>query len=419
VSQWGGGNMAKVFSDRVIVSVDVGTTKICVLVSQQLDNENIEILGVGKSPSDGLKKGVVVDVAKTIHSIKLAIKEAELMAGFQIESVCVGISGGHIQSLSSQGMVPIKRGEVRVGDIQAALESAKAIAIPEGMQILHVLPQYFVLDAHTKVHDPLGMHGIRLEVQAHIILGAVASVQNLVKCCEMAGVKVTDIILEQLASADAVLSPDERELGVAVLDIGGGTSDLAMYQQGSIRHTMVLPVAGNHFTHDVAIGLRTTLQEAERVKKEYGYASMELLEEDQLFEVQAVHGAQKHIVQQTELINILQPRAQEILTIVHEEILKKHLQSFIATGLVLTGGGSLLRGMTELAQTIFSVPVRIGSPRLLHDMPESLDSPIYATAYGLIIHMLKKSQMQGLDTMSGPLVNRLFARMKSWVADFF
>lgn len=411
--------MAKVFSDRVIVAIDVGTTKICVLVAQQLDNENIEMLGVGKAPSEGLKKGVVVDVAKTIHSIKAAIKEAELMAGFQIENVGVGISGGHIQSLSSQGMVPIKRGEVRVGDIEAALESAKAIPIPEGMQILHVLPQYFVIDAHTKIHDPLGMHGIRLEVQAHIILGAVASVQNLVKCCEMAGVKVTDIILEQLASADAVLSPDERELGVAVLDIGGGTSDLAIYQQGSIRHTMVLPVAGNHFTNDVAIGLRTTLLEAERVKKEYGLATPLVLEEDILFEVKSVHGNDKHIVEQTELMNILGPRAQEILSIVHEEILKKHLQPFIATGLVLTGGGALLRGMQDLAQTIFSCPVRIGSPRLTHDMPESLDSPIYATAYGLIIHMLKKSHMQSMDTMSGPLVTRLFARMKSWVADFF
>lgn len=411
--------MAKVFSDRVIVAIDVGTTKICVLVAQQLEGENIEILGVGKSPSEGLKKGVVVDVAKTIHSIKSAIKEAELMAGFQIESVGVGISGGHIQSLCSQGMAPIKKGEVRVADIEAALESAKAIPIPEGMQILHVLPQYFIIDAHTKVNDPLGMHGIRLEVQAHIILGAVASVQNLVKCCEMAGVKVSDIILEQLASADAVLSPDERELGVAVLDIGGGTSDLAMYQQGSIRHTMVLPVAGNHFTNDVAIGLRTTLHEAERVKKEFGLATVDVLEEENLFEVKSVHGNDKHIVQQTELIAILNPRAQEILSIVHEEIIKKHLTPFIATGLVLTGGGSLLRGMKELAQQTFSCPVRIGHPRLGNDMPESLDSPIYATAYGLLIHMLKKSNLQNIDAMSGPLVTRLFARMKSWVADFF
>ncbi|MCX5922798.1 MAG: cell division protein FtsA [Candidatus Dependentiae bacterium] len=411
--------MAKVFSDHVVVSIDIGTTKICVLVAQRLPNDQLEILGVGKSPSDGLKKGVVVDVAKTIHSIKLAVKEAELMAGLTIETVCIGVSGGHIQSLSSQGMVPIKKGEVRVSDIEAALDAAKAIPVPEGMQILHVLPQYFVIDGHAHLNDPLGMHGIRLEVQAHIILGAISSVQNLVKCCEMAGLKVNDIILEQLASADAVLSPDERELGVAVLDIGGGTSDLAIYQCGSIRHTMVLPVAGNHFTNDIAIGLRTTLQDAERVKKEYGFASMELLEEDTIFEVDSVHGHDTTIVQATDLVRIINPRAQEILVLVHDEIIKRKLQAFIPTGLVLTGGGSLLRGMKELGQAIFNVPVRIGSPRLSHDMPESLNSPMYATAYGLLINTLKKSERASMDSMSGPLVSRVLTRMKSWVSDFF
>jgi cell division protein FtsA len=235
----------------------------------------------------------------------------------------------------------------------------------------------------------------------------------------MAGLKVHDIILEQLASADAVLSADERELGVAVLDIGGGTSDLAIYQQGSIRHTMVLPVAGNHFTNDIAIGLRTTLQEAERVKKEYGYARVDLLDEDTIFEVNTVHGGDTSIMQATDLIRIINPRAQEILVLVHEEIMKRKLQSFIPTGLVLTGGGSLLRGMKELAQTIFNVPVRIGSPRLLHDMPESLDNPMYATAYGLLIHTLKKSERADMNKMSGPLVTRVLTRMKSWVSDFF
>lgn len=411
--------MAKVYSDRVVVSIDVGTTKICVLVAQQLHNNQLEILGVGKSPSDGLKKGVVVDVAKTIQSIKAAINEAQLMAGFLIDSASIGISGGHIKSMSSQGMVPIKRGEVRVGDIEAVLASARAIPIPEGMQILHVMPQFFVIDSHTKLQDPLGMHGIRLEVKAHIILGAIASVQNLVKCCEMAGVKVNDIILEQLASADAVLSADERELGVAVLDIGGGTSDLAIYQQGSIRHTMVLPIAGNHFTNDVAIGLRTTLNDAERVKKEYGYASYDLLEEDGLFEVSTVHGGATTIMQQSDLINILNPRAQEVLCLVHDEIIKHNLQSFIPTGLVLTGGGSLLRGITDLAQKIFNVPVRIGSPSLLHTMPESLDHPMYATGYGLLLHTIGKTDRLSMDSLAGPLVNRVLIRMKSWVSDFF
>jgi cell division protein FtsA len=276
-----------------------------------------------------------------------------------------------------------------------------------------------VIDSQTKVQDPLGMHGIRLEVQAHIILGAIASVQNLVKCCEMAGIKVSDIILEQLASADAVLSEDERELGVAVLDIGGGTSDLAMYQNGSIRHTFVLPVAGNHFTNDIAIGLRTSLQDAERIKKEYGLASIDALEDDTIFEVDTVYGNEKKLVQQTELVNILSPRAQELLSLIHEEIIKRKLQPFMATGLVLTGGGSLLQGMQPLAQQIFGCPVRIGVPRLAHTMPESLESPIYATAYGLLIHMLAKSSYGSMDSLSGPMMNRVLLRMKSWISDFF
>lgn len=416
---WGVNDMAKIYSDRLVVSIDVGTTKMCVLIAQHVGNNQLEILGVGKAPSEGLKKGVVVDVAKTIQAIKVAVKEAELMADVKIEAAAIGVSGGHIQSLASQGMVPIKKGEVRAIDIEAALDAAKAIPIPEGMQILHVLPQYFVIDSHTKVQDPLGMHGIRLEVQAHIILGAIASVQNLVKCCEMAGVKVSDIILEQLASADAVLSEDERELGVAVLDIGGGTSDLAIYQNGSIRHTFVLPVAGNHFTNDIAIGLRTTLHDAERIKKEYGLAWLNALKEDTIFEVNAVYGSEKKLVQQTELVSIIQPRAQELLSLVHEEIIKRHMQPFMATGLVLTGGGSLLEGMQPLAESIFECPVRVGIPRLAHTMPESLENPIYATAYGLLVHTLKKSSYGSMDTLSGPIMHRVLLRMKSWVSDFF
>ena len=241
----------------------------------------VEIIGVGKSPSDGLRKGVVVDIAKSVHSITRAVKESEMMAGVPVESAYVGIAGGHIQSVNSHGVVGIKRGQIRQSDIMNVLDAAKAIPIPEGQQILHVLSQYFIIDGRDKVHNPVGMHGVRLEVYAHIITGSVASVQNLISCCEQTDVRVKDIILEQLASADAVLSSDERELGVAVLDIGGGTSDLAIYQNGSIRHTMVLPVAGNHFTNDLAIGLRITLDESERIKKEYGIACMDVLEKNE------------------------------------------------------------------------------------------------------------------------------------------
>lgn len=408
-----------VFSKKIVVSIDVGTTKICVLVAQVLDEESFEIIGIGKSPSDGLKKGVVVDIAKTVYSVKNAVKEAEIMAGMHIESASIGISGGHISSLNSHGVVPIKHGEVTALDITNVLAAARAIPIPEGQQILHVLPQYFIIDGHDKVQDPLGMHGIRLEVQAHIILGSIASVQNLIKCCEAAGVAVTDIILEQLASGDAVLSSDERQLGVAVLDIGGGTSDLALYQQGSIRHTMVLPLAGNHFTNDVAIGLRTTLKDAERIKKMYGLVSPGAHINDDLIEVEAVQGAEKHIVKISNVNAVLQARAQEIFILVQQEIVLRNLQQFMRTGFVLTGGGSLLGGMKELAEEIFKVPVRIGHPRVSYRLPELLDSPIYATGYGLLIHTLKREQQGGMNSLSGPLVKRIFVRMKSWVSDFF
>lgn len=411
--------MAKVFSDRLVVAIDIGTTKICVLVAQRLEGSAVEVIGVGHSPSNGLRKGVVVDIGKTVQSIKAAVKEAELMAGCTIETGYIGISGGHIQSLNSHGVVPVKHGEVRPFDVANVLAAARAVKIPEGQQILHVLPQYFVLDGQERVLDPIGMHGIRLEVQAHIITGATASVQNLVKCSELAGVKVTDIVLEQLASAAAVLSPDERELGICMLDIGGGTSDFAVYQQGSIRHTMVLPVAGNHFTNDVAVGLRTTLKEAERIKKEYGVAYLELLKENRLIEIAAVEGNKKQEIELKKLVEILNPRAEEILTLVHEEILKRHLRSYVTAGLVLTGGGSLLKGIDELARRIFSIPVRIGKPRIPLSTPASLESPMYATAYGLLLYAVLKGDVAGMEKMDGPLIKRVFTRMKSWVNDFF
>lgn len=410
--------MAKVFADNIVVSIDVGTTKICVLVARALDKDHVEILGVGKAPSDGLRKGVVVDVQKTIASIKAAIKEAELMADVTINTAAVGISGGHIQSTNSHGMVAIKQGEVKDADVANVMNAARAFALPEGMQILHVMPQFYVIDTREKVQNPVGMHGIRLEVQAHVIMGAIASVQNLVKCCEMAGVKVTDIILEQLASAHAVLSDDERELGVAMLDIGGGTSDLAVYQNGNIRHTYVLPVAGNHFTNDVAVGLRTTLKDAERVKKEYGLACIDLMEHDQVIQVHTVHGDETQLVNQSDLIAILQPRSQELLSLIHEEIMKHKLESMMTSGLVLTGGGALLPGMKELAEEIFGVPVRLGMVKMAHDLPESLESPIYATGYGLLKQVIKQ-QENALGALEGPALTRIFMRMKSWVIDFF
>lgn len=411
--------MARIYKDRLITAIDVGTTKICVLIAQRMADDHLEVLGVGKAPSDGLSKGVVVNVAKTIRSIKTAIAEAELMAGVEVENAYVGISGGHIQSVNSHGVVPIKKGCVRPTDIEAALDAARAVPVAEGYQILHALPQYFVIDGQERLADPTDMSGVRLEVQAHIILGAIASVQNLVKCCESAGVKVNDIILEQLASADAVLSEDEKELGVAVLDIGGGTSDLALYRYGSIRHTMVLPVAGNHFTQDIAIGLRTTHGEAERIKKEFGCAWQSLLEHDQSITITDAHGTQEKQISQQELTYITEARARELLGLIKQEIKESNLESFVQAGIVLTGGGSLLHGMQELGHAIFKKPVRIGKPDVAYALPEMLSNPMYATSYGLLVHAMKKQSDSVMRSLSGPLYKKIVTRMKSWIADFF
>ena len=315
--------------------------------------------------------------------------------------------------------MPIKNGEVTQRDIDAVLNAAQAIPIPENQQILHILPQYFIVDTRDKVQNPLGMHGVRLEAQVHIVVGSVASVQDLIKCCQLAGIKAKDIVLEQLASADAVLSYDERELGVAVLDIGGGTADLALYYNGTIRHTRVIPVAGNHFTNDLAVGLQTTLKGAERVKQRYG--NLFLCENDigKSVQVEHIQGDRYQDVGLKDVRDILKARAQELLNIVQSEIVKYNLEHFITSGLVLTGGGSLLDGMRQLAAESFGIPVRIGYPKGNDQLPELLESPLYATGYGLLVHAMKKEKSDAINNLQGPVAFRVFMRMKSWVSDFF
>lgn len=405
-------------SSELITAIDIGTTKICVLIARQLDDTHLEIIGIGKAPSLGLARGVVVDIAPAVQSIKMALQEAQLMAGTTVESVSIGISGGHITSFNSRGMVPIKHGEIRQLDIQNVLQVAKAVPLPEGQQLLHALPQFYTIDnAHT-VRDPLGMYGVRLEAQVHLITGAVGSVQNLIRCCTMAGVKVQDIILEQLASADAVLSDDERELGVGVLDIGGGTSDLALYQQGNIRYTHVFLIAGNVFTNDIAVCLRTTLRDAERIKKEYGIADMSLFTHNIPLTIEMVQGTEQQTVMMSDLLAVLESRAQELFTLVKHEIDTQQLRSYMHAGLVLTGGGSLLHGIRETAQAILEVPIRIGRPRVPLGYQEALDNPLYATGYGLLVHALKR-RAAAHPGLGGPFITQVFARMKSWVFDFF
>ena len=410
--------MANVFSDRMIVAIDVGTTKICVLVAEKLGTDSFAIVGIGKAPSEGLKKGVVVNIGQTVHSIKMAVKEAELMSGFTIGSAYVGISGSHIHSMNSPGAVPIKRGVVRAQDLTNAIEAAQAVQLPEGQHILHVLPQYFVVDGQERINDPLGMHGVRLEVLTHIITGSTSSVADLVSCCEQAGVQVRDIILEPIASAHAVLSPDEQELGAGILDIGGGTSDFAVYQHGTIRHTMVLPIAGTQFTRDIAIGLRTTIDDAERIKREHAAAHMSCVDQDLLINIAQIQGSDKQQILHEHLVMVVNARAHELLQFIKQDIDIFDISDYMAAGLVLTGGGALLRGLDQLAQEILDMPVRIGMPKIAYDMPMSLKSPIYATAYGLLVSALNKGAAHGQNAQD-PFVKRMFSSMKSWVSDFF
>lgn len=411
--------MRKLFTDKIVAAIDVGTTKICVLIGQQLTEDSVEILGIGKVPSEGLRKGVVVDMAKTIRSIKQAVEEAQLMAKIDISSAVVGISGSHIQSRSAYGAVPIGKRGVTQEDIANVIANAQAVPLAEGQQVLHVLPQYFSIDGQEPVKDPLGMFGIRLEVQVHMITGSVASVHNLVSCCEQAGVQVQDVILEQLASAKAVLNEDERELGVGMIDIGGGTTDLAIYQRGTVCHTAVIPVAGNHFTNDLAVGLRITTRDAERIKRDYGLATTRLLEEDSIIEGEMVQGDMMRAIHLKDITDILEARSQELLSLVHEEILSRHLSHILVSGLVITGGGSMLEGIDEVAQEMCGVPVRIGRPRIVHNDPEILANPIYATGYGLLLLAGDRLHSPSLSNHDQKGVTRLLMRMKSWVSDFF
>ena len=414
------------FVGRYVVAIDVGTTKICVLVAQLDSRGRLDVIGMGQHPSEGLKKGVVVNVNKTVESIKKAVEQAEAMAGVPIEAATVGISGGHVSSFNSKGVVAIRNKEVSQGDIDRVIEAAKAIPIPPGREVLHILPQYFKVDGEEYVQDSLGMHGVRLEAQVHIITGAIASAQNIVQSCQRAGVQVTDIVLEQLASADAVLTPTERELGVGILDIGGGTSDFAIYKEGRIRHSKVLPIAGSHFTNDLAIGLGVPIEEAERLKRMSGFVSEELyleLDQDRINIDLGYEGGNKS-VDAYSLFEVLEPRAQEIFDLLVDEVNEYRLRTFMPAGLVLTGGGSLLAGMTSLARNSFGLKVRIGLPRgysateEVAPISDVLKSPIYSTAYGLLVYGLKARNIELYGNASGSVVDRIFTSMKSWIYDF-
>jgi cell division protein FtsA len=406
--------------DNLIVGLDIGTTKICAIVGN-LTSEGIDIVGIGTSPSKGLRKGVVINIESTVAAIKKAVEEAELMAGCEIKSVYAGIAGGHIKGFNSQGVIAIKNREVSPEDVKRVIEAAKAIAIPMDREVIHILPQEFIIDDQDGIREPLGMSGVRLEAKVHIVTGAVASAQNIVKSCNRAGLEVADIVLEQLSSSEAVLSADEKELGVALIDIGGGTTDIAIFVDGAIKHTSVLSLGGNHLTNDIAVGLRTPMAEAERIKQKYGCCLSSLVGKDETIEVPSVGGRKPRVLSRQLLCEILEPRVEEIFTLVNREIVKSGLEDVIASGVVITGGSTILEGMPELAEQIFNLPVRRGLPQMIGGLVDVVNSPVYATGVGLVIYGSKNVGVHEFPPQQSDdtVFRRVSRRMKEWFGEFF
>ena len=384
-----------------------------------MTEEGLEVVGIGTSPSKGLRKGVVINIESTVNAIQKAIREAELMAGCEIKSVYAGIAGGHIKGMNSQGVIAIKNREVTSEDVQRVIDAAKAIAIPMDREVMHILPQEFIIDDQDGIREPLGMSGVRLEAKVHIVTGAVASAQNIIKSCNRAGADVADIVLEQLASSEAVLSADEKELGVALVDIGGGTADIAIFSEGAIKHTSVLSIGGDHLTNDIAVGLRTPMAEAEKIKQSYGCCLTSMVGKDETIEVPSVGGREARILSRQLLAEILEPRVEEIFSLVNREIAKSGYADLIASGIVITGGSAILPGMPELAEQIFNLPVRRGKPLDIGGLTDVVNSPIYATGVGLVKYGSTNTQAPNFKIGEKNVFERVAERMKSWFSEFF
>jgi cell division protein FtsA len=404
--------------NRLIVGLDVGTTKTCVVVGEITD-AGVDIIGIGSHPSQGLRKGVVVNIESTVNAIKRAVEEAEHMSGCEISSVYAGVAGGHIQGQNSLGIVAVKGREVDEEDVQRAVDAAKAIAIPLDREILHVLPQNFIVDDQDGVKVPVGMSGVRLEAKVHIVTGSVTSIQNIIKSVNRVGLDINDVILQQLATSEAVLSDDEKDLGVALIDIGGGTTDIAVFANGSIQHTAVLPVGGNYLTNDIATGLRTPVAEAEKLKIKYGCAHGPMIARDETIEVSSVGGREPREVSRQILCRIIEARMEEIISMAHKEIVRSGFDDLLAAGIVLTGGTAIMEGVVELTERIFHMPVRRGSPAGLGGLTDIVNSPMYAAAVGLVVYGNKKNTSDRSSKAEHSMSNRLTKKIKQWFLEFF
>ena len=378
--------MSKKTTSEVIVGLDIGTSKVLAVVAEVNDNDELEVLGVGQHPSRGLRKGVVANIDSTVQSIQLAIEDAELTAECRISSVYAGIAGAHINSMNSHGVAAIKnRDEVGAEDVERVLEAAQAQAIPNDQRVLHILPQDFIIDGQEGIREPIGMSGVRLEAKVHIITGAVSAAQNIVKCITRCGLEVEDMVLEQIASSYAVLDEDEKELGVCLVDIGGGTTDIAVFTDGAIRHTAVLPIAGDQVTNDIAVALRTPTQAAEELKKKYGSALVQLAPEGEMIDTPSVGERAPRKLARTTLADVIEPRVEELFLLVQAELRRSGFEELLGTGIVLTGGSAKLTGMVDLAEEIFHMPVRLGVPKFVGALSDVVRNSSFSTAMGLLM----------------------------------
>jgi len=399
---------------NLIVGLDIGTSKVVAIVGEITNGGFIEVVGIGSHPSRGLKKGVVVNIESTVQSIQRAVEEAELMAGCEIHSVYAGIAGSHVRSLNSHGIVAIRNKEVTAEDVERVIDAARAVAIPADQKILHILPQEFIIDNQEGIREPVGMSGVRLEAKVHIVTGAESAAQNIVKCVQRCGLAVEDVVLEQLASSHATLADDEKELGVCLVDIGGGTTDIAVFSGGAIRHTAVIPIAGDQVTNDIAVSLRTPTHHAEEIKMKYACALSQLANADETIEVPSVGDRPPRRLARQTLAEVVEPRYEELFGLIREELRRSGFEEVIAAGVVLTGGSAKMEGAVELAEEIFHMPVRLGTPQHVTGLVEVVRNPIHATGVGLLLYG-RENYLRG--RRASPLrgnVRNVWERMRSW-----
>ncbi|GMW06933.1 MAG: cell division protein FtsA [Gammaproteobacteria bacterium] len=411
--------MPKKTEQRLLVGLDIGTSKVVAIVGELQDDGAVEVIGFGMNPSRGLKKGVVVNIESTVMSIQRAVEEAELMAGCEINAVYTGIAGSHVRSLNSHGIVAIRDREVTRSDVDRVIDAARAVAIPADQKVLHVLPQEYIIDGQEGIREPIGMSGVRLEARVHMVTGSASAAQNIVKCVQRCGLEVEDIVLEQLASSHAVLTDDERELGVCLVDVGGGTTDIAVFNSGAIRHTAVIPIAGDQVTNDIAISLRTPTQYAEEIKVKYACALSQLATADESIEVPSVGDRPSRRLARQTLAEVVEPRYEELFGLVRDELRRSGFEEMVAAGVVLTGGSAKMEGVVELAEEVFHMPVRLGLPQHVRGLGDVVRNPIHATGVGLLLYARDHAARHGGDAPVSSGIRDVWARMKSWFQGSF